>query len=933
MADKTDNASEIRRKAQRNGEEDPVIIAQRFLNIFRQLHIFSDERREAFNRMLLEQPADIRGMFHNLPGGGLLQEYVDDLAEKAGLETASSTLNKLPDMADDEVSKAKILATALAEAQIQANAKIQQAAPVVSTAQPAATTTSAPVQTIIRETAGPTKIELGANFAQELAQAVAVSLKNNGRESQPDFSNMMQTLEQTQLEIVKTLQSEKEGHREETLNLAKMLTETQAQMAKLINAPRESAAVEKETAAPAMSQGPSEESLELFRVMSETQSQMAQTLARLSEIPQTVYSQTADVPAPTAPVAPSATSAEPQIIQVTAPKDEETTKILRTMIESQNKLGERMLKLESENKKDNSAELAQLFASSQQQFAKALAMISENHKNDAVQIAEVINSSQKELVKALVQNNTLNQNTSNAGATSNNANNIQINSVDYSAQLNLIADKLANISGLNTASLEKSMTTLVKSQSELYREVASAQTKELSAIITVALKESQQISTQNLIKAIEAMPKAQVVERVVQAPIYQPAPVYAEPDVAREEPEAVEEISLQWGNNEEPLNIFAESAESDDSPKPVREPFSFGEIPNAEEGVSFAEFGSPIENIEAPTFEADAAAVIENSVQKKKKKKKKKKKSDADNRNESLEENTETAIVNLEVSESSTVEMPNEALSSEESLTDNPTEAFMAEESEPVTANFESLDEPLPNEFDKFQTDDEALAQQLDNMDFLNLTDDVAEESPQWEEDIGLLTEEDADFVSAEEAIPPVPEADVNDVNDWGFGSFEETSPVDAVKGETTPSGWEYDAEDETVSEIDDTVANEEWEWEYEEVPLEAETENSEASQESSDDSAEEWEWEYEEVPVEEESDEALAPAPGNVRFQQENLQPIGSQNPICSGDLYFQDEVYREAALPNQSSFIVGEFRAAVKDSAEEENNSDPYQNNTSKD
>lgn len=929
MADRTENANEIRRKAQRNGEEDPIIIAQRFLNIFRQLHIFNDERRQAFNRMLLEQPADIRGMFHNLPGGGLLQEYVDDLAEKAGLETAVSTPDKSPNMADDEVSKAKILATALAEAQIQANAKIQQAAPTISSAP----TASAPVQTIIRETAGPAKIELGANFAQELAQAVAASLKNNGSDSQPDFRNMMQSLEQTQLEIVKTLQSEKEGHREETLNLAKMLTETYAQMAQLIKAPRESVTTEREMAPSATYQGPSEESLELFRMMSETQSQMAQTLARLSELPQTAHSPTAPDSSPAAPAATSAISAEPQIKQVTSPKDEEMIKILRAMIESQNKLGERMLKLESENKRDNSSELAQLFASSQQQFAKALAMISENHKNDAVQIAEVINSSQQELVKSLVQNNTLNQNTSNAGATSNNANNIQINSVDYSAQLNLIADKLANISELNTASLEKSMTTLVKSQSELYREVASAQTKELSAIITVALKESQQMSTQNLIKAIEAMPKAQVLERVIQAPIYQEVPTYAEAPMPTTASEMSEEVAMKDDNNDDPLNLFSESAEPIDSEKTAREPIAFGVIPNAKEEVSFAELALPFENSEAPTFEADAAAIIENNVQKKKKKKKKKKKSDAADLNESPEENTETAVVNLDATETLIDETPNETFLSEEGLTNHQAEAFMAEESESVTTDFETSDGPLPDEFDKNESYDEALIQQLDNIDFLNLPDNVPEESPQWEDDFELPAEEDADYATDEKAIFSAPEADVKEVNDWGFGSIEETSPDDTVEEGTSPSGWEYDAEDETVSETDNATADEEWEWEYEEVPLEADTVNSSTSEETSDDSAEEWEWEYEEVPVEEDSTEELNPAPGEVLFQQENLQPIGSQNPICSGDLYFQDEVYREAALPAQSSIILGELRTAVKDSAAEEYNSDPYQNNTSKD
>ena len=112
--------------------EDPIIIAQRFLNIFRQLHIFSTERKEAFNKMILEQPPEIRGMFGSLPGGSVLQEYVDELEQSAGVardhsgefQTASAT----PEL-NDEISRAKILATALAEAQIQANAKLQNSIP------------------------------------------------------------------------------------------------------------------------------------------------------------------------------------------------------------------------------------------------------------------------------------------------------------------------------------------------------------------------------------------------------------------------------------------------------------------------------------------------------------------------------------------------------------------------------------------------------------------------------------------------------------------------------------------------------------------------------------------------------------------------------------------------------------------------------------
>ena len=67
--------------------EDPIIIAQRFLNIFRQLHIFSEERRQAFNKMLLELPPEVKSIFQSLPGGTPLQEYMEDLEQKSkGLE-------------------------------------------------------------------------------------------------------------------------------------------------------------------------------------------------------------------------------------------------------------------------------------------------------------------------------------------------------------------------------------------------------------------------------------------------------------------------------------------------------------------------------------------------------------------------------------------------------------------------------------------------------------------------------------------------------------------------------------------------------------------------------------------------------------------------------------------------------------------------------
>ncbi len=100
-------------------DEDPVIAAQRFLNIFRQLHIFTPAKRKEFDEMILKQPAVIKGMFASLPGGSVLQEYVNNLEQNAGMEQTKAKVIATSPEISDEISKAKILASALAEAQSQ----------------------------------------------------------------------------------------------------------------------------------------------------------------------------------------------------------------------------------------------------------------------------------------------------------------------------------------------------------------------------------------------------------------------------------------------------------------------------------------------------------------------------------------------------------------------------------------------------------------------------------------------------------------------------------------------------------------------------------------------------------------------------------------------------------------------------------------------
>ena len=176
-------------------EDDPVIIAQRFLNIFRQLHIFTDERKQAFNQMILEQPAEIRGMFSSLPGGAVLQQYVDELEEKNGL--VRSTPDAAPQADYEEETRAKILATALAEANNQHHTP--SADTQAETAQIAAQAAA--------ETAARAAAEAQAKIAVQAAQAA----KEAAAAAQAQIQAQAQALAQAQAQLQAQQQAQQTG--------------------------------------------------------------------------------------------------------------------------------------------------------------------------------------------------------------------------------------------------------------------------------------------------------------------------------------------------------------------------------------------------------------------------------------------------------------------------------------------------------------------------------------------------------------------------------------------------------------------------------------------------------------------------------------------------------------------------------------------------
>ena len=133
--------------------------------------------------MILEQPAEIRGMFSSLPGGAVLQQYVDELEEKNGL--VRSTPDAAPQADYEEETRAKILATALAEANNQhhtpsADTQAETAQIAAQAAAEAAARAAAEAQTKIavqaaqaaKEAAAAAQAQIQAQ-AQALAQAQA----------------------------------------------------------------------------------------------------------------------------------------------------------------------------------------------------------------------------------------------------------------------------------------------------------------------------------------------------------------------------------------------------------------------------------------------------------------------------------------------------------------------------------------------------------------------------------------------------------------------------------------------------------------------------------------------------------------------------------------------------------------------------------------
>ena len=68
-----------------SGEEAPILVAQRYMNIFRQVHIFNKAKRDEFDEELLSLPQNITDFFKRMPGGRLLVEHIEKVKTERGI--------------------------------------------------------------------------------------------------------------------------------------------------------------------------------------------------------------------------------------------------------------------------------------------------------------------------------------------------------------------------------------------------------------------------------------------------------------------------------------------------------------------------------------------------------------------------------------------------------------------------------------------------------------------------------------------------------------------------------------------------------------------------------------------------------------------------------------------------------------------------------
>ena len=862
--------------------EDPIIIAQRFLNIFRQLHIFSTERKEAFNKMILEQPPEIRGMFGSLPGGSVLQEYVDELEQSAGVardhsgefQTASAT----PEL-NDEISRAKILATALAEAQIQANAKLQNSIPQVQP-QPAAAAPQPAAPTY----AGPAKIVADASFAKEIAAAFSQALKFNEERSQTGNKQLAAAVIASQEKMAKIF-AEKSSNSE----LTSALIATQEKMAQALaenaaaikNMPVKSLGSGKET-----SFSSPDGSREILDAIRESQDRMAQMIMQHNTMAASNSSNTnanniqinATPMPPMEDIVKGIVKAQSELFrEMSETQTKELSAIISVALKESQQLStqtivEAMERMQKENQKffeqqtKNAPKVAVQPVYIQQEKDKAPRPIPVNPaEQEDFQIPEV---------NPGTENDELNELFSDENNAAEDEEELPKKKKKKKKKKNKNKDSGTETNGLDFSLFDDG----VQAAAKLKDGIKDG----LSSLASSLFKKDEENENIGLPDIDADMPLSETPTEFPNTETPAESPAESAGPAAEDAEWTWEEVPAEETTTAETENAAAENAE------PVAEDaeWTWEEVPAeettaAETGNAAAESAEPADEDAEWTWEEvpaeeTTAAETENA---------------AAESAEPAAEDAEWTWEEVPAEETTTAEMENAA----------------AESTEPAIAVTENQNE-----------------------DF-NLDDLIAEYS--GEQPAGfVLTDEQENTVKEAPAAEMTTAPDESEDGDWEW-EYEE-APEDQT--ETLPENTAEEVPAAEMTAAPDESEDGDWEWEYEEVPedqTETPSENTAeevpaAEMTAAPDESEDgdWEWEYEEVP----EDQTEIPAESKETATEAAAVPYVSENdeetanPLYSGDLIFHDDVYKNA--DDASPLPVDGLNLGIAEIGDEKENKEPY-------
>ena len=528
MVEELKEASDIKKLIGKNkGDEDPLLVAQRFLNIFRQLHIFDQQRREEFNSMILALPPETRGTFGALPGGSLLQEYVDELEISRGLMRSSSSVpqptlstSAPSESKDSPLSRAKNAASATTtnvasvitgEAKIVADASFAQvlSQSVSSALMSVNASQSSNLEKILssfKETGGTSQIVPDEKFANSMARAFSQALQFSDANKKADIQELIKAVrESRKIELPDGFPLAAAPVSENDTSLAKTIADTiakaikpnaapaasssNADMKELIKAIRDNKGVDVDALSKAMINGLKPLIDNMANAGQKTQQLKITTDNNFSEI---------------------ITNAVAKTFEISEKKhQEQTEKLIAGFQDVMRKdKAEKLISdfqkvLQNNSSTDgNAVATTPVFASGAfsgsseqfekitQEFTKTLRSLSDSRKSENREIAQAIKETQKELIKLLKWQNDKEKQNNKSHAS-------------FEAPINEIINKVA------------------QAQANIFQELARQQTNELSTIISLALKESQKSSVDTI---VETFKKLQEQNIQVNLPIFRPMP-------------------------------------------------------------------------------------------------------------------------------------------------------------------------------------------------------------------------------------------------------------------------------------------------------------------------------------------------------------------------------------------------------------------------